>query len=85
MTTATPNPPSFSQMMEDLENMSSDESILKLFRFEHMVDQVEQNETNKEDTIEKKHVGLLINFLHDFKHYDDCRHIMNQQHMNNLK
>jgi len=47
--------------------MSSDESILKLFRFEHMIDQVEQNETNKEErngnfsSLDKENDCFVIN------------------------
>jgi hypothetical protein len=37
-----PSPPTFSQMMEDLDIMSSDDKVFKLFQLEQLVEQAEQ-------------------------------------------
>jgi hypothetical protein len=37
-----PSPPTFSQMMEDLEIMSSDDKIFRLFQLEQLAEQAEQ-------------------------------------------
>jgi hypothetical protein len=37
-----PSPPTFSQMMEDIEIMSADDKIFKLFQLEQLAEQAEQ-------------------------------------------
>jgi hypothetical protein len=37
-----PSPPTFSQMMEDLDIMSSDDKVFKLFQLEQLMEQAEQ-------------------------------------------
>jgi hypothetical protein len=37
-----PSPPTFSQMLEDLDIISADDKIFKLFQLEQLADQAEQ-------------------------------------------
>ncbi|CAF0787325.1 unnamed protein product [Rotaria sordida] len=57
-----PSPPTFSQMMEDLEIMSSDEKIFKLLQFEQLAEQSKQDETTNQNTIEQTY-QLINEFL----------------------
>ncbi|CAF2384441.1 unnamed protein product [Rotaria sp. Silwood2] len=57
-----PCSPTFSQMMEDLEIMSSDEKILKSFQFEQLAEQIKQDETTNDNTTEQTY-QLINEFL----------------------
>ncbi|CAF1031643.1 unnamed protein product [Adineta ricciae] len=41
-----PTPPTFSQMMEDLDIMTSDDKIFKLFQLEQLIDECDQSSSS---------------------------------------
>ncbi|CAF4531977.1 unnamed protein product, partial [Rotaria sp. Silwood1] len=57
-----PSPPTFFQMIEDLEMMSSDEKTFSLCQFEQLVEQTKQEETTNNTTIEQTY-QLINEFL----------------------
>ncbi|CAF1321920.1 unnamed protein product [Adineta steineri] len=59
-----PSPPTFSQMMEDIDIMSSDDKIFKLFQLEQLAKQAEQYGTKSmnETTVEQTY-WLINKFL----------------------
>ncbi|CAF0733595.1 unnamed protein product [Adineta steineri] len=59
-----PSPPTFSQMMEDIDIMSSDDKIFKLFQLEQLAEQAEQygTKSTNETTVEQTY-WLINKFL----------------------
>jgi hypothetical protein len=70
-----PTPPTFSELMEDLELMSSDDKIFKLFQLEQLVEQYgieEHVESTNENPVEEtyKLINKFLNRLESLQQLD---------------